>query len=160
MKFHTWRWATGHSALISLCLAYCNYCSLWVPGYMDLWIRPLNSRIFIIIFYWNIVMWKYSETHRYFQINSYKLLKMWSNFESITHLLYKMNYSKLIDFYLWWQMSFSSMKPTSYLKNILDLLFQGSDIITMKEKLFWWGRKLYSGEMVFFKKRIWKFFYC
>ena len=41
------------------------------------------------------------------------------------------------------------MKPTSYLKYILDLLFQGRDIITMKEKLFWWGRKLYSGEMVF-----------
>lgn len=49
-------------------------------------------------------------------------------------------------------MSFSSMKPTSYLKNILDLLFQGRDIITMKEKLFLWGRKLYSGEMVCLKK--------
>ena len=50
-------------------------------------------------------------------------------------------------------MSFSSMKPTSYLKYILDLLFQGRDIITMKEKLFWRGRKLYSGEMVFLKKK-------
>ena len=146
------KWRSSSSSLLQLL-------QLWVPGYMDLWIRPLNNRIFIMIFYWNIVMWKYSETHRYFQINSYKLLKMWSNFESITHLLYKMNYSKLIDFYLWWQMSFSSMNPPSYLKNILDLLLQGRDIITMKEKLFWWGRKLYSGEMVF-KKKIWKIFYC